>query len=388
MEGGLLVRRFRRIVRPIAAVWILLGILLTGSPIAQAGIRNDESVLFTIAVKVSPEAPYATSVSIARKDWERAWRTAVAAEEQPLAPSIPYTDVYVEIAEGEGKRTFAMREDGVLVEAGTNRLYALSAKIRKQWLKYAGKLRTRHYGDMLDWEKAKERLPLKSKLTVVDLETGLSFQAQRRAGSHHADVQPLTKADTAVMKQIYGGAWSWKRRAILVLSDGKPIAASMHGMPHGGDGIPDNGFSGHFCIHFLGSTTHRSGQVDPAHQLMVHKAAGELDAAVDGFSPEQLAEALFEALRQQDKALLLAALRGAPLPTQEQFEGLLLTVEGARIAPLKPRTDDPDGLVAQIPVRVTLDGRGGGMREETYRLVFVRETVQSPWILSEAGAGK
>lgn len=381
-------RRFRGIVRPIAAVWILLGVLSAGSPVAEAGIRGDESVLFTIAVKVSPEAPHATSVSIARNDWEKAWKTAVAAEEQYSAPSIPYTDVYMEIAESDGRRTFAVREDGVLVESGTNRSYALSAKIRKQWLKYAGKLRKQHYGDMLDWEAAKGRLPLKSKLTVVDLETGLSFQAQRRAGSHHADVQPLTKNDTAVMKQIYGGTWSWKRRAILVLSDGKPIAASMHGMPHGGDGIPDNGFSGHFCIHFLGSSTHRSGQVDLAHQLMVHKAAGKLDDAIRGFAPEQIAEALFEALRQQDKALLQAALRGAPKPMQEQFERLLLTVEGARIAPLKPRMDDPDSLTAQIPVKVTLDGRGGGMREETFRLVFVRETVHAPWVLSEAESGK
>ncbi|MDF2662420.1 MAG: hypothetical protein K0Q94_5211 [Paenibacillus sp.] len=381
-------RRFRGIVRPIAAVCILLGLLLMGSPVAKAETRGDESVQFTIAVKVSPEAPHATSASIARNDWEKAWKAAVAAEEQSSAPSIPYTDVYMEIAEGDGRRTFAMREDGVLVESGTNRSFALSAKIRKQWLKYAGKLRTQHYGDMLDWEVAKGRLPLKSKLTVVDLETGLSFQAQRRAGSHHADVQPLTKNDTAVMRQIYGGAWSWKRRAILVLSDGKPIAASMHGMPHGGDGIPDNGFSGHFCIHFLGSSTHRSGQVDLAHQLMVHKAAGKLDAAVSGFSPEQIAETLFEALRQQDKALLQAALRGAPIPTQAQFEKLLLTVEGARIAPIKPRTVDPDSVTAQIPVKVTLDGRGGGMREETFRLDFVRETAHSPWVLSGAESGK
>lgn len=380
-------RRFRDVVRPIAAVWILLGVLFAGSPAAEAGNRGDESVLFTIAVKVSPEATHATSVSIARKDWVKAWKAAVAADEQPSASSIPYTDVYLEIAEAEGKRTFAMREDGVLVETGTNRSFALSAKIRKQWLKYAGKLRTQHYGDMLEWGQVEGRLPVKSKLTVVDLETGLSFQAQRRAGSHHADVQPLTKTDTDIMKRIYGGAWSWKRRAILVLSDGKPIAASMHGMPHGGDGIPDNGFRGHFCIHFLGSSTHRSGQVDPAHQLMVHKAAGKLDAAVAGFTPEQLAETLFEALRQQDKALLQAALQGAPIPTQEQFESLLLSVEGARISPLKPRLDDPGSVTAQISVKATLEGRGGGRREETFRLSFVRETVHAPWVLSEAESG-
>ncbi|MCC3377949.1 hypothetical protein LKX83_33445, partial [Cohnella sp. REN36] len=71
------------------------------------------------------------------------------------------------------------------------------------------------------------------------------------AGKYHADVQPLTKADTKIMKQIYNGKWSWKRKAIVVKKDHHYYAASMQGMPHGGDGIPDNSFSGHFCIHFL-----------------------------------------------------------------------------------------------------------------------------------------
>lgn len=61
------------------------------------------------------------------------------------------------------------------------------------------------------------------------METGLQFQVQRRAGKNHADVQPLTKQDTAVMKQIYQGKWSWKRRAILVRKDDQFLAASMHG---------------------------------------------------------------------------------------------------------------------------------------------------------------
>ncbi len=35
------------------------------------------------------------------------------------------------------------------------------------------------------------------------------------------------------MKEIYGGKWSWKRRAIIVIHQDQWIAASMHGMPHG-----------------------------------------------------------------------------------------------------------------------------------------------------------
>ncbi|TMV45670.1 hypothetical protein FE783_28725 [Paenibacillus mesophilus] len=373
-------------VRFIAVSSIMLGVLLAGNPIAAVEAGGGDSVTFTIVVKVSPEASHATSESVTRKDWERSWKEAKF--EEPATPSFPYTDVYMEIAEGGGKRMFAIKEDGVLVEAGTNLTVAMPAKIRHQWLEYADLLRDKHYGDMLEWGQAKSRVPLKGKLTVFDLETGLSFQAQRRAGSHHADVQPLTRADTAVMKQIYGGKWSWKRRAILVLSDDRPIAASMHGMPHGGDGIPDNGFSGHFCIHFLGSSTHRSGQVDLAHQLMVHKAAGKLPELLGQASPERMAESLFEALHQQDGALLRAALHGASAETQEKFEKLLRTVDDVRVAPFKQSPDRSESVEAEIPVKVTIQGRGGGLREETFRLQFVRETIQSPWILTDADSGK
>ena len=137
-------------------------------------------------------------------------------------------------------------------------------------------IRAKHYGELLTWEEASLVLPKYSSFTVLDVESGLSFEGQRRAGSHHADVQPLTKTDSATLKSIYGGKWSWDRRAVLVKLNGRTLAASMHGMPHGGDGIPGNDFNGHFCIHFLGSVTHGSRSVDPAHQVMVHRAAGLL----------------------------------------------------------------------------------------------------------------
>ena len=87
--------------------------------------------------------------------------------------------------------------------------------------------------DMLPWEKVYGILPKYSKFTVLDVETGKMFKVQRRAGSRHADVQPLTSKDTKIMKEIYGGKWSWKRRAIIVIHQDQWIAASMHGMPHG-----------------------------------------------------------------------------------------------------------------------------------------------------------
>ena len=109
--------------------------------------------------------------------------------------------------------------------------------------------------------------------TITDVETGLVWQEQRRGGTNHADVQPLTKEDTEKLKRAYGGKWRWNRRAIWVTIDGKNYAASMNGMPHGGSSIKDNGFDGHHCIHFTNSRTHCSNKVCPIHQKMIKKAA-------------------------------------------------------------------------------------------------------------------
>lgn len=109
---------------------------------------------------------------------------------------------------------------------------------------------------------------------VLDLETGKSFQAKRLYGYYHADVEPLTKEDTKIMKEIYGGKWSWERRAVVVQLKNLYIAASINGMPHGGQSIYDNDFDGQFCIHFWGSRIHQTGRLDPDHHNMIKWASG------------------------------------------------------------------------------------------------------------------
>lgn len=108
--------------------------------------------------------------------------------------------------------------------------------------------------------------------TIKDIATGKTFTARRRFGSNHLDSEPLTASDTATMKSIYGGEWSWARRAILVMYNGHVYAASMNGMPHGTYGISGNNFDGHFCIHFYHSRTHETNNVDAAHQNCVARA--------------------------------------------------------------------------------------------------------------------
>ncbi|MCA1053611.1 hypothetical protein LCM10_01330 [Rossellomorea aquimaris] len=157
--------------------------------------------------------------------------------------------------------------------------------------------------EILPWGIVDEMIPNKSFFTVIDVETGLSFNVQRRAGSKHADVQPITNKDTKMMKKIYNGTWSWDRRAILVLYRDRLIPASMNGMPHGA-GALQNGFPGHFCIHFFGSTTHKTPTPDFAHKLMILKAAGELHRYVHKMDPYESLFIMEIAINQHDNDLL------------------------------------------------------------------------------------
>ena len=106
---------------------------------------------------------------------------------------------------------------------------------------------------------------------VTDVDTGIAWNEKRMGGTNHADVQPVTAADTAAMKKACG-SWSWERRAIFVTINGVNYAASMNCMPHGSDSISGNDFDGHHCIHFTNSRTHGSNKVCALHQAAIKKA--------------------------------------------------------------------------------------------------------------------
>ena len=131
------------------------------------------------------------------------------------------------------------------------------------------------YAKVMDWWTSDiQKIFAKGVVAkITDVETKLFWYEVRRGGTNHADVQPVSKNDTAILKRAYGGKWAWTRRAIWVTIDGVTYAASMNGMPHGGGSIKDNGFDGHHCLHWPGSRTHCSNKVCPNHQKMVQKAA-------------------------------------------------------------------------------------------------------------------
>jgi len=135
---------------------------------------------------------------------------------------------------------------------------------------------------------------------ITDIDTGKSFHIKRTFGTNHADVEPLTKKDTNIIKEIWGG-WTWDRHAVLVKVDGYTLAGSMSAMPHAGiddapavkvvsgrsggygrgqnlDKVKNNGVNGVMDLHFLNSRTHGTNIVKKAHQDMVKKAANYIES--------------------------------------------------------------------------------------------------------------
>lgn len=154
------------------------------------------------------------------------------------------------------------------------------------------------YGEYLDWwTQAQYVLPVGAVFTVQDFATGATFTAKRTTGAGHADCEPLTASDTAKMKAIWGGTFSWTRRPILIYYNGRKLAASASSMLHAGndnapgglwtswrsddygagynfDWVKGNNAHGVFDIHFLNSTRHSDGTVDSKHQTNIRTAAG------------------------------------------------------------------------------------------------------------------
>ena len=136
--------------------------------------------------------------------------------------------------------------------------------------------------EKVTWTVANKAWPRGSVATITDVKTGLSFAAKRYAGGSHADVEPLTAADTAIMCRIYGVSESqeiaennlYQRRPLWVTVNGRSLAASMYGVPHNpsGDTLPDNDYTGQFCVHFVNSRVHRTNEVDRDHMAAIDYA--------------------------------------------------------------------------------------------------------------------
>ena len=161
------------------------------------------------------------------------------------------------------QKKYGLTADGVAGSATLKKIESAVASAS------SGKITT----ESLDWfNGGKYVIPNGAVFQIKDVSTGLIFSARRQSGGNHMDAEPLTAEDTAILKKINGGTFSWRRRAVLVKYNGHVYAASIYSEPHGTNTILDNNFDGQFCLHFYGSKTHGTDRVDADHQKCVEQA--------------------------------------------------------------------------------------------------------------------
>lgn len=106
---------------------------------------------------------------------------------------------------------------------------------------------------LLHWfDDVKPTLKNGQNLIAYAPDTGISWTLRIMSRGNHADVEPLTAADTAAMFQAFGNKESWGPKVVYIkLPDGRWSIASTHNVAHGSQTISDNNFDGQNCVHFL-----------------------------------------------------------------------------------------------------------------------------------------
>ena len=128
--------------------------------------------------------------------------------------------------------------------------------------------------EMVDWyASAQYNLNCGSYYTLLNIRNGDTIRIKYTTGSAHMDIEPATAADTAKLLTCLGGEWTYVRTPVILIAEGKCIAASLYAEPHGGtDTISGNNMDGVVCLHLTNSRTHGSDRVDEDHQAAIREA--------------------------------------------------------------------------------------------------------------------
>ncbi|HJV44223.1 MAG TPA: hypothetical protein VJ824_00695 [Bacillota bacterium] len=320
----------------------------------------------TLIMKASPDAQYISQYYMEGMDLTKQIMKSKKMKTDEF-PEIPYA--YLKIGDNE---SFIVGYSFNLYQPRKRLKWLPSIEVKSQLKSSLETLKKHHYGEELPWKDVQKFFPRMGYADVVDLETGMTFSVQRRAGSKHADVQPLTAKDSKIMKQIYGGKWSWRRRAILVKSGGHSIAASMNGMPHGAGAISGNNFPGHFCIHFKDSTTHKRKLPDPGHDYMVLKASGNLTHHLVSGSPEEMITLFTSAIQERDLGAIPFFINQGDQKEGRRFLEKQRQIEGIKIESFRKEQTTSTGLDTEVAavVRIKL------LQEKEIRKNFVFHLVR------------
>jgi len=106
---------------------------------------------------------------------------------------------------------------------------------------------------LLHWfNEVKPNLKTGQNILAYEPQSGISFTLYVMSRGRHADVEPLTSADTAKMMRAWNNEITWTPKIVYIkLPDGRWSLAAMHNVAHGSQVIKDNDFDGQNCVHFL-----------------------------------------------------------------------------------------------------------------------------------------
>ncbi len=105
-------------------------------------------------------------------------------------------------------------------------------------------------------------------VVIYDPDTGLHYNLHMFSLGKHADCEPPTAQDTAIMNQVCG-INNWTAKAVWVIfSDGSVYLASTHSHGHEVDHTANNDLEGHVCLHFprVMSEAEETGPYAVSHQ--------------------------------------------------------------------------------------------------------------------------
>lgn len=123
----------------------------------------------------------------------------------------------------------------------------------------------------LDWfTSGYDLINANPNIQIYDIQTKTTWSARYVEGKNHADVVPASAADAQKLKanNITG---SYERRPVIVTVGGQQFAGSMYAVGHGSTNFVSF-FTGVMCLHFTGSKTHGTGNVDSDHQSAIQNA--------------------------------------------------------------------------------------------------------------------
>lgn len=349
-------------------LWVI-GLLLIPLFSDPASISERDGVVIKVAS--SANSSFHSSLYIKNKFAKKLMNSKSKHSDQQ--PELPRAIIEV------GQKEYIFDSYSRLYDLKKGNEILISSAIRKELEKSVETVEKKHFGQLTPWNEMKKVFSRMSYAEIIDLETGEAFSVQRRAGSRHADVQPLTKEDTATMKKVYQGKWSWKRRAILISIAGKHYAASMHGMPHGAGAIRGNNFPGHFCVHFDGSSTHLRLEPDPSHNLMIRKASGGLNQYLIHAKPMEVVDTFLISLNEQDLSTMALTMTTstASLPiSMDKISGIKNKIKQAE-------EGNPEVLAAEIPVEISYSEEGAGLRTGTWVFHVKRASTEERWKITD-----